>query len=212
MSTEVKQEGEFKVKKPSKPKNLGQTNNETIKVDLTSPEATGEIKPEITKVVIKEEDNAVQAQETNDSDAIVEEPKDSGDSETVVEEVRATEEEVDSPLQEITEEEEQEVKEIEQEAQQAKADEQVLGKPLPENIEKLVSFMEETGGTVEDYVRLNKDYSNIDNTSLLREYYRKTKPYLEGEDINLLLEDFSYDEELDEERDVRKKSITKRSS
>jgi len=188
-------------------KNLGQTNNETIKVDLTSPEATGEIKPEITKVVIKEEDNAVQAQETNDSDAIVEEPKDSGDSETVVEEVRATEEEVDSPLQEITEEEEQEVKEIEQEAQQAKADEQVLGKPLPENIEKLVSFMEETGGTVEDYVRLNKDYSNIDNTSLLREYYRKTKPYLEGEDINLLLEDFSYDEELDEERDVRKKEI-----
>ena len=84
MSTEVKQEGEFKVKKPSKPKNLGQTNNETIKVDLTSPEATGEIKPEITKVVIKEEDDAVQAQETNDSDAIVEEPKDSSNSENAV--------------------------------------------------------------------------------------------------------------------------------
>ena len=207
MSTEVKQEGEFKVKKPSKPKNLGKTNNETIKVDLTSPEATGEIKPEITKVVIKEEDDAIQTQETNDSDAIVEEPKDSGNSETVVEEVRATEEEVDSPLQEITEEEEQEVKEIEQEVQQAKADEQVLGKPLPENIEKLVSFMEETGGTVEDYVRLNKDYSNIDNTSLLREYYRQTKPHLDAEDISVLLEDFIYDEDLDDEKQIRKTKI-----
>ena len=207
MSTEVKQEGEFKVKKPSKPKNLGQTNNETIKVDLTSPEATGEIKPEITKVVIKEEDDAVQAQETNDSNAIVEEPKDSSNSEEVVEEVRATDEEVESPLQEITEEEEQEVKDIEQEVQQAKADEQVLGKPLPENIEKLVSFMEETGGTVEDYVRLNKDYSNIDNTSLLREYYRQTKPHLDSEDISILLEDFTYDEDLDDEKRIRKTKI-----
>jgi hypothetical protein len=207
MSTEVKQEGEFKVKKPSKPKNLGQTNNETIKVDLTSPEATGEIKPEITKVVIKEEDDAVQAQETNDSNAIVEEPKDSSNSEEVVEEVRATDEEVESPLQEITEEEEQEVKDIEQEVQQAKADEQVLGKPLPENIEKLVSFMEETGGTVEDYVRLNKDYSNIDNTSLLREYYRQTKPHLDSEDISILLEDFTYDEDLDDEKQIRKTKI-----
>ena len=207
MSTEVKQEGEFKVKKPSKPKNLGQTNNETIKVDLTSPEATGEIKPEITKVVIKEEDDAVQAQETNDSDAIVEEPKDSSNSEEVAEEVRASDEEVASPLQEITEEEEQEVKDIEQEVQQAKADEQVLGKPLPENIEKLVSFMEETGGTVEDYVRLNKDYSNIDNTSLLREYYRQTKPHLDSEDISILLEDFTYDEDLDDEKQIRKTKI-----
>ena len=67
--------------------------------------------------------------------------------------------------------------------------------------------MEETGGTIEDYTRLNADYSNIDDKALLKEYYRKNKPYLEGEDIDLLLEDFSYDEELDEPKDVRKKKI-----
>jgi hypothetical protein len=67
--------------------------------------------------------------------------------------------------------------------------------------------MEETGGTIDDYVRLNADYSSIDNTTLLKEYYKKTKPYLDSEDVNLLLEDFSYDEELDEERDIRKKKL-----
>ena len=78
---------------------------------------------------------------------------------------------------------------------------------LPENIEKLVSFMEETGGSVEDYVRLNADYNSIDDKTLLREYYRKTKPYLDNEDINLILEDYDYDKDLDEDRDIRKKKI-----
>ena len=81
----------------------------------------------------------------------------------------------------------------------------ILGKPLPENIEKLVSFMEETGGTIEDYTRLNADYSNIDDKTLIKEYYKKNKPYLDSEDLDLLLEDFDYDEDIDEERDIRKK-------
>jgi len=67
--------------------------------------------------------------------------------------------------------------------------------------------MEETGGTIDDYVRLNADYSSIDNNTLLKEYYKKTKPYLDNEDLSLLLEDFSYDEDLDEERDIRKKKL-----
>jgi transcription termination factor NusB len=67
--------------------------------------------------------------------------------------------------------------------------------------------MEETGGSVEDYVRLNADYSNIDDNTLLREYYKKEKPYLDNSDIDLLLEDFQYDEDLDEDRDIRKKKL-----
>ena len=107
-------------------------------------------------------------------------------------------------IQEITEEE---VKEVKQEVEEAIRDNKVAGTPLPENIEKLVTFMNETGGTLEDYVRLNADYSNIDNNTLLKEYYSKTKPYLDSEDVSLLLEDFSYDEDLDEERDIRKKKL-----
>jgi len=82
------------------------------------------------------------------------------------------------------------------------------GKKLPENIEKLISFMEDTGGTVEDYVRLNTDYSNVDSNALLKEYYKNTRPHLNDEEIEFLIEDnFDYDEDLDDERDVRKKRL-----
>ena len=202
---EVKQEGEFKLKKRKSPKKLTTPADNVVKVNMKEPLI--DLEPEVKKVLIKNEDNAVQAQETNDSNAIVEEPKDSGNSEEVVKEVRDTEETVESPIQLVTEEDEEEVKEVTQEYKEAVRDEKVLGKPLPENIEKLVSFMEDTGGSIEDYVRLNADYSNIDNNALLKEYYKQSKPYLEGDDINLLLEDFSYDEDIDEPRDIRKKKL-----
>jgi len=203
MSEEIKQEGEFKIKTPSKPKNLGDNTGEPIKVNMKEPLI--DLEPDVKKVVIKKEDtDAVQTQETNDSDAIVEESKDSGNSEEVVEEVRTSDEEVASPLTVIedTEEEEKQpeaTKEVEQPSQEQRV--------LPENIEKLVSFMEETGGTVEDYVRLNADYTNVDNQALIREYYKQTKPHLDSEDVSLLLEDFDYDEDIDEPKDIRKKKI-----
>jgi len=205
-AVEVKQEGDFKLK--SKPKNLGKKVKSTIaKVDLTKPEATGEITPDVIKVQIpKKEEDAIQTQETNDSDAIIKEQPDGVDSKKVVEEIRATEE-VKSPIQEITEEEKEEIKEIKKEVAEAKKDEKVLGKPLPENIEKLVNFMEETGGDIQDYVRLNADYSNIDNKSLIKEYYKSSKPYLDVEDMDLMLEDFDYDDEMDEPKEIRKKKL-----
>jgi hypothetical protein len=111
-------------------------------------------------------------------------------------------------IQEITEEEQEEVKDLTEQVEQAVQETQNTGKQLPENIEKLVSFMEETGGSVEDYVRLNADYTNVNNDALLKEYYKKTRPHLDLEEISFLMEDnFSYDEELDEERDVRKKKL-----
>jgi len=207
----VKQEGDFKLKTKKKtPKKLGEINNDPIKVDLTKPEATGEIVPEVTKVTIPKED-AISEPETGG----LPEDKQTGDIQEVDGEVRSSENvEVQEPkeedsvveIQEITEE--QEVKEIKQDIAEAKRDEQVLGKPLPENIEKLVTFMEDTGGTVEDYVRLNHDYSKTDDVTLLNEYYKQTKPHLNSEEISFLMEDnFNYDEEVDEARDVRKKKL-----
>ena len=79
---------------------------------------------------------------------------------------------------------------------------------LPENVEKLVKFMNETGGTIEDYVKLNTDYSNFDDNNLLREYYQKTKPHLTREEVSFLIEDrYSFDEEVDAERDVKRKKL-----
>ena len=205
----VKQEGDFKLKSKKRvPKNLGSlSGNDPIKVDLTKPEATGEIVPEVIKVTIpKEQDNAIQIGETGK----IPEEKQTGDLVEVdkqVSEPVAAVEEV-SPIQEVTEEEKTEVKEIKQEIAEAKRDEKVLGKPLPENIEKLVSFMEETGGNVEDYVALNKDYSKLNSGQLLKEYYIKTKPHLDLEEIAFLMEDnFNFDEDVDEARDIRKKKL-----
>ena len=202
MSEEIKQEGEFKAKKPSKPKNLGKTNEVTkIEIPSTAVEAQGEVVPEVTKVEIKEED-AVQTQETNGSNVAIEGSEDSSDSQEVVEEVRETEE-IETPLTLVEETEVNDPVEVSKEpVQQTEPTPQ-----LPENIEKLVSFMEETGGTVEDYVRLNADYTNVDNNTLVREYYKQTRPHLDHDDVSLLLEDFGYDEELDDEKEIRKKKI-----
>jgi len=184
MSKEVKEEGSFKIKKkPGRPKKL--TNKgETIKVDLSKKDPVEE---EVTKVVIDEtKEEAVKE--------VVEEKTE-----------EATEEKV-TPIQEVTEEEKvEEVKEPVMETAPEPAKPEIN---LPENVEKLVKFMEETGGTVEDYVRLNADYSNVDDNTLIREYYKQTKPHLDMEEVNFLLEDnFSFDEDVDEERDIKKKKL-----
>jgi len=200
----VKQEGEFKLKKKTTPKKLASTENNVTKVSIKEPLVDTE--PDVTKVVIKKEDDAIQTQATDDSNAVIKKPEDGADGKAVVKEVRESEEKIDSPIQ-LVNDDDDEAKKITNEYKEAVRDEKVLGKPLPENVEKLVAFMEETGGDINDYVRLNADYSNIDNDTLLKEYYKQTKPYLEGDDINLLLEDFSYDEDIDEQRDIRKKKL-----
>ena len=170
----------------------------TVKIDLAAVKKAEEpIKVDLTKT---ENKDAVQTQETDDSNVIVEKPEDSKDSETVVEEIRDTEQKVeeDTPLKEVTEEPVVETK-------QTIPQEQPV---LPENIEKLVKFMQETNGTVEDYVRLNADYENIDNDTLLREYYKNTRPHLTYDEVNFLMEDnFKIDENVDDEREVKKKNL-----
>jgi len=154
----------------------------------------------------KPKEDAVQEQETNAVDA----NKSAEASEEVVEEVPQQQESIQAEepvLQEITEEEVvEQVEELSEQVEQAivEAD---AGVDLPENIQKVVDFMNDTGGSLEDYVKLNTDYSALNEAQLIKEYYETTKPHLDKEDIEILMEDFSYDEELDEERDIRKKKI-----
>ena len=181
--SEVKQEGDFKIKsKKTSPKKLGNQSSDPIKVNID--EVKEPVVEEVAKVVIpevKEEPVAVVNDTPDDTaqDGIIEIVDEDDDTSP------------NDQLQEAT-------KEYKQVAEQ---------RVLPENIDKLVTFMEETGGSVEDYVRLNADYSSVDDKTLLKEYYKQTKPYLESDDVSLLLEDYDYDEELDEERDIRKKKI-----
>ena len=122
------------------------------------------------------------------------------------EEVQPESEAQETPaLEEITEDStEKEVEKIEEVIVESKQ----TGKPLPENIQKLVDFMEETGGDISDYVSLNKDYEKLSDDDILYEYYRKTKPHLSIEEVNFLLEDsFSYNEDEDEEIEVKRKKL-----
>ena len=203
----VKQEGEFSLKgKSKKPKQLATKNEEITKVNIKEPLV--DVPSDVTKVTIpktEKKEDAIQNESTEKSVLHTEQPKvglqevGQGNEDTVVDGAKEF-----TQLQEITE---KEVIETAKEVKEAIRDEKVLGKKLPENIEKLVDFMEQTGGTVEDYVRLNADYSAVDESSLLKEYYKKTKPYLDSEDIEMVLEDYEYDEDLDDAKDIRKKKI-----
>jgi len=170
-----------------------------------SQDDEGTIKVDFTK--LNKEENAVQEQSADDSDVVIGESQDSSNSEEVVEEVRESEQEESTVLEEVTEEEVvEQVEELTEQVEQAivEAD---AGIDLPENIQKVVDFMNDTGGSLEDYVKLNTDYSALNEAQLIKEYYETTKPHLDKEDIELLMEDFSYDEELDEPKDIRKAKI-----
>ena len=161
----------------------------------------------------KPKEDAIPEQEANASDVPVEQPEDESNSEEVVQEVREpVQNEEQSVLEEITEEEVQEqADDLEDNIVEAIEEQKETGVELPENIQKVVDFMNETSGTLEDYVKLNKNYEDLDESQLLREYYANTKPHLDEEDIDFMMEDnFLYDEDLDEERDIRRKKLARR--
>ena len=202
------------------------------KKEEVAEEATKDnvVKVDLSKKEIKEDDNVIKVDLTKkpETDAVPEQSTDevpvrdeSETSEKVLEEnVETTDEKPtgestdnvqdEQPVvEEITEEEvKQEVEELTEQAEEAVAEAQQTGKPLPENIQKLIDFMDETGGSLEDYVKLNQDYSELDNLALLKEYYKQTKPHLNSEEIEFMMDDkFSFDAELDEDIDIKRKKL-----
>jgi len=186
------------------------------KVDLS--------KPPVTEEQTKDKTDAVQEQSTDE----VPVRDESEPSEEVVEEVQnkseesseqKEEEEKEIVLQEITDETDttdetgmdgsdeatNAAPEQEEVLQKEEAQEQV---DYPENIMDLVKFMNETGGTLEDYVALNKDYEKFENMDLLHEYYTQAKPHLSVDEIAFLIDDkFSFDEEVDDPKDIKRKKL-----
>ena len=175
----------LKVKTPAK--KFSKT-DEVVKVDLRKPLKT-------------EETNA----DTEQGTTGVAEDKQTEPLQEVVEEVSPEQPTVSNEekpvIEEVTEEEQKEVEE-------AIAESEATGKPLPENIQKLVDFMEETGGDLNDYVKLNRDYSKESDVDVLEEYYRQTKPHLSQEEIEFMMEDkFAWDNDIDEEKDIKRKKL-----
>jgi hypothetical protein len=169
----------LKIKKPKKKK--FEKSPEVVKVDLNELKEKAE---EIVKVDLSKPVEEIKAPETQEE----------------------TQEETPI-IQEITDEV------IEAEKIAKVVEEEVVesietGKDLPESVQKLMSFMDDTGGDLNDYIKLNKDYSEMDNHTLLKEYYKNTKPHLQTDEIDFLMEDqFSFDEDADEEREIKRKKL-----
>jgi len=189
-----------------------------VEQETPQEEVVEEVTPELDleKFKSKDDDDVVkvdlakpptnETEESNSDDtgvARVDEDAEPTQSEDKVQPEEEVQEEL-PVLEEVTEEEtvtKEEVMEALDEAEET-------GQPLPENIQKLVDFMEETGGDLEDYVKLNRDVKAIDDQDALLEYYKRTKPHLNSEEINFMLEDtFSFDEDVDEAKDIKRKKL-----
>jgi uncharacterized protein (DUF2164 family) len=217
MSETKEKAGKLKVKaKMLKPKKLVK-NDEPIKVDLSKPVEKTEEKVEQQQDAIQEPKTETIPDDQPSGDIPKVEIK-GGESDKEPDALVESKEEEKPVIEEIVEEpeKEEEVIEIGEKMESQDKPEAVISQDvpkeniptLPENIIKVVDFMNETGGTLEDYVRLNHDYSNVDNDTLLREYYKQTKSHLNSEEINFLIEDnFSWDKDVDEPREVRKAQL-----
>jgi len=212
--------GDMKMKSNPKMKKLGLSKNTPIKIDLskvdTSLEANAKveepIKVDLNKPETKKEDDAISIGATKEI-PVGERTRDSGGVDTEVRSRDTKENESvqksESPIEEI-----QEIAEETLPEEKVEVKKEVVQEPktiLPDNIEKLVDFMKETGGTINDYTRLNADYSSVDDNTLLKEYYKKKKPHLDTEEIDFIMEEnFLFDDDVDEERDIRKKKLAKK--
>ena len=183
---EIKKEGgDMKVKIPKTPRQfVNVKDNEPTKVDLRKKE---EVVEDTTKVDLTKEE-------------VKEEPKEEPKEEVKEEEVPV--------LEEIKETVDEQVEKLEEKVTEALDKNEESGKELPENIQKAVDFMNDTGGSLDDYVKLNQDYNNSDDQTLLREYYKQTKGHLTDEEISFMMDDqFAIDEEADDERDQKRKKL-----
>ena len=184
------------------------TKDNVTKVDLKKTKQDDDvIKVNLDKPTKPKEDEV--KKDNADDSGVVELVEDANTTEKQ-EEVQPEAETQETPvLEEITEEEvKEQTEELAEEVVEAIEQAQETGKAIPENLQKVVDFMDETGGSLEDYVRLNQDYSSYDDMTVLREYYKQTKSHLTSDEVEFLIEDsFSYDEEVDEERDIKKKKI-----
>ncbi len=183
-------------KKPGRPRKLVEK-QVIAKVDLSKKEET------------KKEEDAIPESSTKES--VLREER----SELGLQEVGSglSESNKDDNKQEEKKEETPVISEIVEEKVDKKVEtkEQPTNPPLPENVDKLIHFMNETGGNLEDYVRLNRDYSNINDEVLLQEYYKNTKPHLDTDEINFLLEDkFYFDDEVEDEKAVKLKQLARK--
>ena len=179
--------------------NVEETTNVVEETKFESAEDPSVIKVDLSKPPTQDE---TPEQETTDSAADNTGVAGSDENAEPVQEQEEVQPQVEAQEQPV------ETPEPQQNIAEEVKEEQITSETLPEGVQNLVNFIQETGGTVEDYVALNRDYSKVDNQTLLNEYYKATKPHLDGDERSFLMnETFGYDEEIDDEKEIRRKKI-----
>ena len=119
-----------------------------------------------------------------------------------VDQEQQEEESVDQDVNEVEDET------VEQEVEQEQEDDVVDYEDLPESVQKYIDFLEETGGSIEDFVRINKDPSTLPQNDVIKTYLKSQNPYLDDEDVEYEMSKmFSYDEDLDSDEEIREKKL-----
>lgn len=177
---------------------------EIKKVNLKTPQMKGQDVYKIDLSKPKEEEQkeeGVVAETIDDEESVKEESKETVEDELeLIEVIEGEEGNIEESKSEV-------VEKVALEKEEGVVEEKTNTPDLPENIQKVIEFMNETGGGLEDYVRLNADYSKVDEKQLLKEYYKQTQSHLDDEDISFKIEEFGFDEELDDERDIKRKKL-----
>ena len=143
------------------------------KVDLKKTEDDNVTKVDLSKPPTPKENEEIKEDSVDDG-GVVELVEDAATTQEQKEIQSETETQESPVVEDIT----NEVEELTEQVEEAVAEAGATGQELPENIQKLMEFMEDTGGDLEDYIKLNQDYSELDNNSILKEYYKQTKPHL----------------------------------
>jgi len=201
-----------KIKVKAKANKEKQPDSNETKGSVTKVKAKMKKQPEdLSKETITKVDLSKPVEETKVEEPVKKTEEPTAVVEEIIEEVieKPVEKTTETPVvEEITNEVQEEVEKVTEVVEQAIAQSEQTSQALPEDIQKLMFFMEETGGDLTDYITLNQDFSELDNHTLLTEYYKSTKPHLSQEEIEFVMEDtFSYDEEVDEDREIKRKKL-----
>ena len=79
---------------------------------------------------------------------------------------------------------------------------------LPEDVAAYMKYKKETGRGFEDFLSLKKDFDSMDSESLLKNYLSATQEGLDAEDIDSLMDDYRYDEDIDDDAHIKRVKIT----
>jgi hypothetical protein len=145
----------------------------------------------------KHEEKFVDSENTETTEAVAETPE-------VVEEAKSSFSDEDV-LSHIKERYNKEIKSLDELFEEREATPE-----LPEDVAAYFKYKKETGRSIEDFVNLNKDLTKEDPDKVLAKYYKSQDEYLDDEDIEDMISEFTYDEDLDEEKDIKKKRLAKK--